>query len=361
MIDNRIFDLILDAPTCYPEKERKSREQRKADLLLWYQKYNDINEVYNFWGMDCVDAGNLDSWLDRGIFRKQRHDINAFVYPSGSKFPMDYTVIMRDKRMFEGFCEMVYGYGNSYSPSVAYIIERKFFFKRGKISNISNFVEFIRKYESEMLVFKQVYGCSGETIKVVKIKDGIVITERGEEYAPDAFFTLLTNMKASNWIIQEYIEQHPDMKKFNETSVNTLRFITFHTGDTINVFPVVMLRYGVPGALVDNSSLGVGVSINGVVMEYAFNLKSKTRNRCHLAGMRIPYFNEAVNMVEHLHSNIPEIFTIGWDICITSNGPLVIEGNDGWDIALYQALDGCKMRNMWNEMVAKHTAYYNKK
>ena len=353
----QLLDSILDAPTCYPEKERKSREQRKEDLLSWYNKYNDVNEVYNLWGMDCVDADNLDEWLDRGLFRKQRHDINAFVYPNGSKFPMDYTVIMRDKRMFEGFCEMVLGYGNSYSPSVAYIVEKQFMLKNGRITDQADFTAFIGKYESQMLVFKQVFGCSGETVKVVRIENGNIISS-GATYSPADFLALLTSVKSSSWIVQEYITQHPEMKRLNETSVNTLRFVTYHTGDEISVFPVIMMRYGVPGALVDNSSLGVGVNIEGVVMESAFNLKDKSRMKCHEAGMKIPYFKEAVEMVKHLHSNIPEIFTVGWDICITPEGPHVIEGNDGWDVVLHQAFDGCRMRKVWDEMVSKHAAYY---
>ena len=356
----KLLDPILDAPTCYPEKERKSREQRKEDLLYWYKKYNDINEVYNLWGMDCVNADNIDEWLDRGIFRKQRHDINAFVYPNGSKFPMDYTVIMRDKRMFEGFCVMVLGYGNSYSPSVAYIIERNFMLKNGSIINRIDFSDFIKKYESQMLVFKQVFGCSGETVKVVKIEKGNVISGDGNIHTPSDFFAQLTNAKASNWIVQKYIIQHQEMSKLNHTSVNTLRFVTFHTGDSLCVFPVIMMRYGTPGALVDNSSLGVGVNIDGIVQDYAFNLKTKSRIKCHQGGMQIPYFKEALDMVKHLHSNIPEIFTIGWDICITPNGPHVIEGNDGWDVVLHQAFDGCRMRNFWYQMVTKHKDYYTK-
>ena len=359
MEKDQLFNHILDAPSCYPEKERKSREQRQADLLYWYEKYNDVNEVYNLWGMDCADAGDLDEWLDRGLFRKQRHDINAFVYPNGSKFPMDYTVIMRDKRMFEGFTEMVLGYGNGYSPSVAYIVEKQFMLKNGKVTDNADFTSFISKYESKMLVFKQVFGCSGETVKVVKIENGNIISGKNT-YTPEEFLALLTSVKASSWIVQEYITQHPEMKKLNETSVNTLRFVTFHTGDSIEVFPVIMMRYGVPGALVDNSSLGVGVDINGIVMESAYDLKDKSRRKCHMAGMSVPYFKEAIEMVKHLHSNIPEIFTVGWDICITPDGPHVIEGNDGWDVVLHQAFDGCKMRKVWNEMVAKHEAYYKK-
>ena len=354
-----LLNPILDAPTCYPEKKRKSREQRKSDLLSWYEKYNDINEVYNLWGMDCADEKNLDEWLDRGLFRKQRHDINAFFYPNGSKFPMDYTVVMRDKRMFEGFVEMVLGYGNGYSPSIAYIVERQFMLKNGQISDAIDFIEFIHKYESKMLVFKQVFGCSGETVKIIKIENGNIIANKAT-YTPIDFFNLLTSVKSSSWIVQEYIIQHAEMKKLNETSVNTLRFVTFHIGESVMVYPIIMMRYGIPGALVDNSSLGVGVDFDGVVMEFAFDLKSKSRIRCHAAGMKVPYFKEAINMVKHLHSNIPEIFTVGWDICITPDGPHVVEGNDGWDVVLHQAFDGCKMRKTWNEMVAKHEAYYKK-
>lgn len=359
MDTEQLFNAILDAPTCYPEKERKSREQRKADLIYWYEKYNDVNEVYNLWGMDCVDADNIDEWLDRGVFRKQRHDINAFVYPNGSKFPMDYTVIMRDKRMFEGFSEMVLGYGNHYSPSIAYIVEGQFMLKNGRVTDKADFSEFINKYDSQMLVFKQVFGCSGETVKVVKIEKGKILA--GEDvFTANEFLSLLTSVKASSWIVQNYISQHQEMMKLNETSVNTLRFVTYHLGDSIYVYPIIMMRYGLPGALVDNSSLGVGVDINGKVMEYAFDLKKKERKPCHAAGMTIPYFNDAVELVKHLHSNIPEIFTIGWDVCITPDGPHVIEGNDGWDVVLHQAFEGCKMRAIWNEMVAKHKEYYKK-
>ena len=349
------IEAILDAPTCYPERERKSYEQRYADLVYWYEKYNDVNEVYNLWGMDCADAGELDEWLDRGLFRKQRHDVNAFFYPNGSKFPMDYTVIMRDKRMFEGFAESVLGYGNGYSPSLGYVIEKQFYGKNG-YADLSSIV---KAHSSQMLVFKQVFGCSGETVRVVTVSEsGETLRHHDKEYTSEEFLTLLNADKASNWIIQEFIEQHPQMSGVNQSSVNTLRFVTFHLGDSVEVFPVVMMRYGVPGALVDNANLGVGVDSEGVVMEDAFSLVKKARFKCHAAGMQVPYFKEATEFAKRLHAHIPEIFTVGWDICITPEGPHLIEGNDGWDVVLHQAFEGCKMRKFYDEMLAKRRAYY---
>lgn len=351
------IEIILDAPTCYPEKKRKTREQRYAELVYWYEKYNDVNEVYNLWGMDCTDAAPIDEWLDRGLFRKQRHDVNAFFYPNGSKFPMDYTVIMRDKRMFEAFAEMVLGYGNSYSPSIGYVIEKQFFGKeRG---GDTDFQSLIYAHESQKLVFKQVFGCSGETVRVVNISDGCV-NYNSHCYSPEDFMRLLSADKASNWIIQEFILQHPEMSKLNESSVNTLRYVTFHTGDSVEVIPVVMMRYGVAGALVDNANLGVGVDSSGIVMEDTFSLVQKTRFKCHAAGMHIPYFDEAVSLVKKMHSHIPEIFTVGWDVCITPDGPHLIEGNDGWDVVLHQAFEGCRFRKIYNEMLAKRLSYYGR-
>lgn len=348
---------IADAPTCYPEKVRKSREQRLEELLEWYNRYNDINIVYNLWGMDCADAAPLNEWLDRGVFRKQRHDVNAFFYPNGSKFPMDYTVLMRDKRMFEAFAEMVLGYGNRYSSSLGYVIEGKFYSKERKQVVNGDFEDFIIKHNGDKLVFKQVFGCSGETVKVVTIKDSRIL-HGNYEYSAYDFFLLISSAHASNWIIQEFITQHPEMNELNESSVNTLRIVTYHLGDKVEVFPVVMMRYGVPGALVDNANLGVGVNSNGIVQDYAFSLVDKCRFKCHAAGKLIPYFNDAIEFAKLLHVNIPEIFTIGWDVCITPDGPHLIEGNDGWDVILHQAFENCRMRTFYERMLSQRKEYY---
>ena len=56
--------------------------------------------------------------------------------------------------------------------------------------------------------------------------------------------------------------------------------------------------------------------------------------------------------VKKLHGELYGIVTIGWDIAITENGPLVLEGNDNWDFRMFQAYyGGCKKRllELFNE------------
>jgi hypothetical protein len=44
-------------------------------------------------------------------------------------------------------------------------------------------------------------------------------------------------------------------------------------------------------------------------------------------------------MSKKLHSFFYGIHSIGWDIAITEDGPVFIEGNDNWEIPTFQAYD----------------------
>ena len=43
---------------------------------------------------------------------------------------------------------------------------------------------------------------------------------------------------------------------------------------------------------------------------------------------KIPYVPEAIEMVKKAALLIPDLRYIGWDVAITDNGPLIIEGNE---------------------------------
>ena len=40
------------------------------------------------------------------------------------------------------------------------------------------------------------------------------------------------------------------------------------------------------------------------------------------------------------HEKLGDIHSIGWDIAITKDGPIFIEGNDNWELSLMQACNG---------------------
>ena len=156
---------LLDAPSCYPEFERKPREQRKQELIEWYEKYNEVNTSYNIYGMDRADSPSIHEWLDRGIFRKQRHNVNAVYYPDGSAFPCDYILFMRDKYAFEMLMRSIYGDGPEYCKSYGIYSGGRIYanLQGGRKKDIT-IQEFMSEFEGLKVVFKNTFGCSGSDV-----------------------------------------------------------------------------------------------------------------------------------------------------------------------------------------------------
>lgn len=53
-----------------------------------------------------------------------------------------------------------------------------------------------------------------------------------------------------------------------------------------------------------------------------------------IKGFKIPLWDEVIALVERAGQVVPQVGVVGWDVCVTDNGPLLIEGNDypGHDI-----------------------------
>ena len=45
-------------------------------------------------------------------------------------------------------------------------------------------------------------------------------------------------------------------------------------------------------------------------------------------GFVIPYWNDILKLVEQASKVVPEVGYIGWDVAITPNGPIIVEGNN---------------------------------
>jgi len=162
---------------------------------------------------------------------------------------------------------------------------------------------------------------------------------------------VLKTITNTNYIIQERVVQHPLMNKLCSTSLNTIRMITLITEDEEIIVVRAGARIGREGNVVDNTSKGgmmVGIDLNtGRLMKkgfikpgYGTVVTQHPDNGLVFEGFEIPYFKEAVELAKELHSKLYRIHSVGWDIAITPNGPMFIEGNSIWEIGLIQATMG---------------------
>ncbi len=139
----------------------------------------------------------------------------------------------------------------------------------------------------------------------------------------------------NNFQIQERLKQHAKMNLLNDTSVNTLRIVTYRSGmDVLLIYAVV--RIGKKGSVIDNQCAGgisTAIGKDGKLRGNAhggFTVDGigKTDSGVTLDGFEIPSYHEAVETVKRLHLQLPFFNLIGWDVAIDENGdPVVIEWN----------------------------------
>jgi len=164
-------------------------------------------------------------------------------------------------------------------------------------------------------------------------------------------------------VVEEFITQHHDMSSLAPASVNSLRFVTISSfekpvGEDGNNMDIVysIVRIGQGNSIVDNLHSG-GMVANVDLETGTLATDGADRNgdlfKKHpvtgtvIKGFKIPYFEEARQMViEAITKNKVEGY-LGWDIAISENGPMLIEvndrpGSDGLQTAYAQEHKGMK-------------------
>lgn len=157
----------------------------------------------------------------------------------------------------------------------------------------------------------------------------------------------------TEYIIQKRLLQHPDLIRLYPQALNTLRVVSVIYKDDVVILGS-LLRLGANGSVVDNWAHGgvaVGVNEDGTLRKWGFykpGYGTKTDRHPNtdvkFEGYQLPYWKDIVTLVKETHTKLAFIPTIGWDIAITEEGPLVIEGNDDYDGALLQACTGGKSK-----------------
>ena len=318
----------------FPEMKRKSKFRIWVDQLIECIKYGRPNEFYFPYGFDVKDRGKINEYLHYAPFMRLRDNRNIK--------PHSATAILRDKLYFAFFTQSL---GINSGNNIAVIDGDRAF--RCSDKKYIDLKEFLSGLDGN-LIFKPVDGECGSGIFKIQAADGKLY--KGEKAIE--FNELIESLMHDKYLVQEVVRQHPLMASLHPQSLNTIRLVTvrnFHTNE-ITVFPSI-LRIGTGESFVDNTSQGgLAVRIDlstGKLGDYGFyKPEFGTRVNTHpnsgikFSEFTIPYFKEAKEQAITLHSMLPSLYSIGWDIAIGENGPVFIEGNDNWEINGPQICNG---------------------
>lgn len=135
-------------------------------------------------------------------------------------------------------------------------------------------------------------------------------------------------------LLEDWVCQHETLSALCPTSVNTLRIATL-LGDKKAGIVYAYIRIG-NGAVVDNVDQGgmaapidldTGI-LRGVGADKQGNRFSKhPATGVTIPGLAIPYWEEAKSMALEAMRVIPQVRFVAWDVAITAEGPVFIEGN----------------------------------
>lgn len=136
-------------------------------------------------------------------------------------------------------------------------------------------------------------------------------------------------------VLEGYIVQHPAVAEFSMNSVNTVRLVTLYDGNDVNLL-YGAFRMGGGDAVVDNFHNGgvlalIDVTCGKVVMDAIdlagefFEYHPATNKKIN--GFQIPNWDKVESMIKKAGKMVDGIGYIGWDIAITEDGALLIEGN----------------------------------
>lgn len=319
----------------YPHLQKKSGGRILYDQIMQIVKFRYPNEYYFPYGFDVKSKAEMDEYLHYAPFMRLRDSRNLKMHSA--------TAVLRDKLLFGMFTSY---YGIESSKNVAISTNQGIFDLETK-SHVS-ISEFISKHRNADLFVKPIDGECGCGIMHLVIEDG-ELTGNGIKLNYDDLSRILSETR---YLLQSTIRQHPLMSRLHPESLNTIRLVTIRnpkTGEP-DVFPSI-LRIGTGKSIVDNTSQGglaVGINLeNGKLKDYGFYKPSfGTKVSIHpdsnvkFSEFTIPFFEECKRQAVFLHSMLPSIHSIGWDIAVGPSGPIFVEGNDNWEINGPQICNG---------------------
>lgn len=171
---------------------------------------------------------------------------------------------------------------------------------------------------------------------VYKIED----SQRGQGiyFFKEKDFNTDTIKKLGNGVFQKYIIQHPFYNQFTDTSVATIR-ITSVCDDEGNIEPRVgYFRFGRKNDshVISKSALKLPFNIKtGELFDTAYYptwkpTKHLPDNDVAFAGKILPEFDKCIDKIKNMHSKVPFIRCIGWDVIVNNNNDVeLIELNGG--------------------------------
>lgn len=139
-------------------------------------------------------------------------------------------------------------------------------------------------------------------------------------------------MDNKQYLVENAIIQNDVLNKINPHAVNNVRYATVvKDGEVFIETSTLRLNTG-DDPVISSMDVMVNVDEEGNLISDAYDEWFDTYvthpdTGTVIKGMKLPFIPEAREMVKKAALLVPEVRYIGWDVAITQDGPVLIEGN----------------------------------
>jgi len=306
-----------------------------------FKVYSDYLSLYQAKGLTKDEYYDFEFEKQDAVFRRTFLGLNEQRYYLDYLNPVKYYSLARNKYLAHKILENtgvrkseLYCY---YQPEARYIASDE------SASDLAGVLRILKAKDVRSCVIKTTESSHGDNVWVIK---AIEYQENDAELTRfDGKEIILSDVLGKDALIFESIVlQTRQFSNFNESSVNTVRFMTTLWPDGSARVIATWFKVGRAGKCVDNAGSGgnvdaaIDVETGMIYNVVEFDGWRKTKEiDCHpdsgsqLNGVVIENWQAVKEEVKKFQQAFPYCKAAGWDIAITDDGPVVIEVNDFWD------------------------------
>lgn len=196
----------------------------------------------------------------------------------------------------------------------------------------------------------------------------LIESDDTEESYKRVFDTLKAELDGiSHLVLEEMVNQHFELAKYNSSSVNTVRCITLKNKVGEIIVPFCFLKVGRKDSFVDNGAAGgLLVGIDEITGELNSDAIDETGKKHHIhpdtgvvfMGNHLPEWGKMISICKEMASQLNTIQWVGWDMAYTNSGWVVIEGNGATEIIGPQSTSGKGVKDKMNQLMANAKVIY---
>lgn len=334
-------------PAYRAARHRKPLLQQVGELIRLGLKYRFVPYHYYLYGH--YEPGHPHDYLDfvpPRLIMRHRDAIN----------PATYTCLTRDKWFFD---KAMTAAGLPVVPTLFRVDQSgEIFERRGQRLTFDEMIAVLNREGFRSVFVKPSWGAEGTNVHRLDVTErGFLFDGKRCDSIAALLPLLFTVPGLDRYLIQPVIEQHPLLSAMNPSSVNTIRIDSFvtHSGEVVSCGAA--LRVGGKDSIVDNSARG-GLNVRIDVANGALEpggkqalpigdgpLLAHPHTGFRFEGVVLPFWKELWEVVRAGARALQPLRSLGWDIAITPDGPVIIEANDDFNIIWMQYDAGGLMRH----------------